>query len=219
MGDPKKIKKKFAKPRHPWQKARIEEENILTREYGLKNKREIYHLNALVSRIIDHFKSLNVVTSAQAQLEKDQLLARVKRLGLIDADKDLSSILDLRIKNALDRRLQTLVFKKKLARTIKQSRQFITHRHVLVNGIVVDAPGYIVPVADENAIAFIPRSPLFSEMHPERAAKEIPGAAATVAQESIAASQADKSSAATQDAKATEEAAPIEIEVDEAEEQ
>jgi hypothetical protein len=49
MGDPKKIRKKFSKPRHPWQKARIEEEKVLVIGFGLKNKREVYRLNAMIS--------------------------------------------------------------------------------------------------------------------------------------------------------------------------
>ncbi len=41
MGDPKKIRKKYETPVHPWQKTRIVEEIALLKEYGLKNKKEI----------------------------------------------------------------------------------------------------------------------------------------------------------------------------------
>ncbi len=159
MGDPKKLKKRYANPRHPWQKARIEEEKVLVLEFGLKNKREIYRFNAMVKRFVDHYKVLNYQTSAQSELEKKQLVDRVKRLGLMSHDKEISSVLDMKIKDALERRLQTIVYKKKLARTLKQARQFITHRHITVAGTVVDAPGFIVPVELENQISFIERSP------------------------------------------------------------
>lgn len=204
MGDPKKIKKKYSKPRHPWQKARIEEEKLLVIEYALKNKREVYRTNALIKKFIDHFKEINVLTTAQAQLEKEQLAARVKKLGFISADKDIEAVLDLKVKDALERRLQTLVFKKKLARTIKQARQFITHRHILVDGVVVDAPGYIVPVAQENLISFIARSPLFSELHPERTIVEKAGAAAIAGKESAEAIVEGEAAAEEEDVPAVE---------------
>ncbi len=221
MGDPKKIRKKFSKPRHPWQKARIEEEKVLVIEFGLKNKQEIYRANTMISRIIDHFKILNVQTTPQAQKEKEQLLARVKRLGLVATEKDLAAVLDVKVNDILNRRLQTIVHKKKLARTVKQARQFITHRHILVNGIVVDAPGYLVTTSDEDAITFIARSPLFSEMHPERAIIEKAGAASLMSQASAEANAAGSTpaAAATTDATATEDIPAVEIVVDEAEEQ
>jgi small subunit ribosomal protein S4 len=101
-------------------------------------------------------------------IEKEQLQKRAIRLGFLASDSELSAILDMTVKNALSRRLQTIVFKRKLARSIKQARQFITHRHILVDGQVIDAPGYIVPVEAEHNISFIQRSPFVSEMHPER---------------------------------------------------
>ena len=44
MGDPRRLKKRYSAPSHPWQKERIEEEIVLTREYGLRNKKEIWKL-------------------------------------------------------------------------------------------------------------------------------------------------------------------------------
>ena len=41
MGDPRRLRRKYEPPRHPWQKARIEEENELVKEYGLVNKKEV----------------------------------------------------------------------------------------------------------------------------------------------------------------------------------
>ena len=39
MGDPKRTKKKYSTPLHPWQAERLEEEKGLTREYGFRNKK------------------------------------------------------------------------------------------------------------------------------------------------------------------------------------
>jgi small subunit ribosomal protein S4 len=44
----------------------------------------------------------------------------------------------------LERRLDNVVYRLGLASTRAQARQFITHRHVLVNGRRVDIPSYLV---------------------------------------------------------------------------
>ena len=41
MGDPKKIRKSYRTPSHPWQKQRIVEEDELLKTYGIKNKTHI----------------------------------------------------------------------------------------------------------------------------------------------------------------------------------
>ena len=41
MGDPRKARKQYRTPSHPWQKVRLEDESKLAVEYGLKNKKEI----------------------------------------------------------------------------------------------------------------------------------------------------------------------------------
>src|SRR6266566_858685 len=41
MGDPRKPRKAYQTPRHPWRKDQLEEELHLVGEYGLRNKREL----------------------------------------------------------------------------------------------------------------------------------------------------------------------------------
>ena len=42
MGDPRKQVNKYSTPRHPWEADRLAEEKILSRDYGLKTKKEIW---------------------------------------------------------------------------------------------------------------------------------------------------------------------------------
>ncbi|ADI14192.1 30S ribosomal protein S4 [Truepera radiovictrix] len=56
----------------------------------------------------------------------------------------------------LESRLDNVVFRLGIAHTRRQARQFVTHRHILVNGKVVDVPSYRVRPGDEIAVA--PRS-------------------------------------------------------------
>jgi len=55
--------------------------------------------------------------------------------------------------NIFARRLQTFVFKKKLAHTIKEARQLIVHKNVLVDGKIVNIPSFVVTLDLENKIS------------------------------------------------------------------
>ena len=84
----------------------------------------------------------------------------------------LDAVLELKIENVLDRRLQSVVFRNGLANTMKQARQFITHGHIGINGVPVTAPAHLVSKKEESAIGFVDTSALKDEMHPERLNKE-----------------------------------------------
>ncbi|GAB6902811.1 30S ribosomal protein S4 [Kineosporia succinea] len=57
---------------------------------------------------------------------------------------------------SLETRLDALVLRSGFARTIYQARQAVVHRHITVNGILVDKPSY--QVKPEDVIAVAPRS-------------------------------------------------------------
>jgi small subunit ribosomal protein S4 len=169
MGDPRKIKSKYSRPGHPWQKERIEEEHLVIREYGLKNKTEIYRARSTLKTFSDLAKKLIAARGTQADKERQQLLSRLARLGLIKQGAELDAILGLQLKNLLERRLQTMVFRKGLARSMTQARQFIVHEHIMAGNRSVSSPGYHVPVSEEGRVAFVPTSTLGNTAHPERA--------------------------------------------------
>jgi small subunit ribosomal protein S4 len=168
MGDPRPLRKKYSGPGHPWQKSRLDEEKKLTKEYALKNKKELNKAGSKLKGFAGQAKKLTASRTEQSEIERKQLIGRLSRLGLLGTGAKLDDVLRLQVSDILGRRLQTLVYKKGLARTQKQARQFITHHHVTVNGKTITAPGYMVPVADEGAIAFKQTSSLSSEDHPER---------------------------------------------------
>ncbi len=168
MGDPRKIKSKYNRPGHPWQKERIEEERILLREYGLKNKTEIYRARSKLKTFSDLAKKLIAARGSQAEREKEQLLTRLARLGMVKQGAQLDDVLGVQLRNILERRLQTMVFRKGLARSVNQSRQLIVHEHIMVGSRTVSSPSYNVPVSDEASIAFVPTSSFANTAHPER---------------------------------------------------
>jgi small subunit ribosomal protein S4 len=168
MGDPKKIRKKYQTPMHPWQASRIEEERALRTEYGLGSKKEIWKMVSTLTLFKDRAKKLLAQTGKQAELEQKQLVGRLAKLGLVSMAASVDDILGLSVKDVMNRRLQTLMVRKHLARTAKQARQMIIHRHVVLAGKVVTSPSHLVSVDEEAGIGFVARSKFLNEQHPER---------------------------------------------------
>ncbi len=171
MGSIKKLRKKYQTPSHSWEKDRIVEEKEYSREYGLKNKKELWKMSSLLAK----FKALakDAITSQTAQSEKEsaQLLSRLRLLGLLNETSMLADVLTLTDKDIFERRLQTVVFRTGLARSIKQSRQFIVHGHIKINNIAISSPSYLVKKSEEENITFDPVSALANAEHPERTIK------------------------------------------------
>jgi len=184
MGDTKRFRKKYQTPAHPWNKARIEEEKILVKEYGLVKKKEIQIATSFLKKYKDIAKKLIADPTEQGAKEREQMLTKLKKLGLISQTAALDDVLGLEVKDILERRVQTLLFRKGLAKSPKQARQFITHGHVIVGGKAVTSPSTLVSIDGQHAITFKANSPLLDEEHPERisVAREIQEEKAKIAQ-------------------------------------
>jgi small subunit ribosomal protein S4 len=168
MGDPRRIRSKYEGPRHPWERERLDEERVTVKEYGLKNKKELWKALAKLKHFSYEAKRLVNIQTEQAEKERKQILERAFRIGLLPRGSSISDMLGLTIKDILNRRLQTIVFKKGLARTINQARQMIVHRHISVSGKKITVPSYYVLLSEEPLVNFMTRSPFTDEMHPER---------------------------------------------------
>ncbi len=168
MGDPKKHRRKYSIPLIPWNKERIEEEKELVREYGLKNKKEIYKANSLLKKFFSQSKKLVTSRTKQGEIEKQQLLNKLTGLGLLQPDAQLSDVLGISLKDLFERRLQTIVIRKKFARSMKQARQFISHHHIVVSGKKITSPSYMVTKKEEDMIIFSNSSKLSNAEHSER---------------------------------------------------
>jgi small subunit ribosomal protein S4 len=171
MGDPKFAKKLYETPNHPWQTARIKEENDIVKKYGLKNKTEVWKARSRLRQIRGQARDLQGkqrIANAQITRETQGLLGRLQRMGMVSEGATLADILALNVEAVLMRRLQTMAYLKGLAATPNQARQLIVHGHVSINGRRVDVPSYHVMKHEEIAIEYTPSSPLTNADHPVR---------------------------------------------------
>ena len=142
--------KKFVRPKKLYQAGRIKEENALLEKYALKNKREVWKTLAKVN----YYRSRAKALVRAPQEEQQTFFAKLQRIGL--KAETISDVLALKIDDLLQRRLPSIVAKKKLATTPQHARQMVIHKKVTISGKIVNIPSYIVSVDEENNIVVAP---------------------------------------------------------------
>jgi len=168
VGDPKKQRKKYETPRFPFKIDILQAELKLLGQYGLRNKRELWRHKTMVSKFRGIARSILAMPEEEGEKLKQQLLRRLDRLGILPETAVLDDVLDLAIEDILERRLQSLVFQKGLAKSIHQSRQLITHGHITINRRKVTAPSYLVLRNEEAHVDYGPISAIANVNHPLR---------------------------------------------------
>ncbi|KAE9602180.1 putative ribosomal protein S4/S9 [Lupinus albus] len=132
----RKYGKTFKKPRRPYEKERLDAELKLVGEYGLRCKRELWRVQYALSRIRNNARNLLTLDEKNPRriFEGEALLRRMFRYGLLDDTQNkLDYVLALTVENFLERRLQTLVFKSGMAKSIHHARVLIRQRHIRFN--------------------------------------------------------------------------------------
>lgn len=168
MGDPKKQRKKYNTPRFPWQMDVLQKELSLLGQYGLRNKRELWRHKTMLSKLRGFARSTLGMSQKEGERLKEQLLKRLYRLGILPETASLDDVLDLAIEDILERRLQSLVFRKGLAKSIYQSRQLIAHGHISVKERKVTSPSCLILRDEEAQIYYTPSSSISKPSHPLR---------------------------------------------------
>jgi len=162
MGDPRRLKKKFKKPRHPFQKERLQEELEFIGKYGLRNKREFWRNRTKLGNWRDLARQSRKLPTEKAKEVQSTLIKKLNRLGILGSEAEFEDVLLLNVEDLLKRRLQTLVFERGLATSIYHARQLITHGHINIGHKKIDSPSYIVKRDEEEFIQIAPNSPFNS---------------------------------------------------------
>lgn len=152
MGDPRKPKKSYHRPRRIWTTDQLNAELYILGSFGLRNKRELWKAQTEVARFRNQARAL-LALATEARTEKEsRLLKSLNRLGLVNESASLDDVLNLKIEDLLERRLQTIVMKKAGTKSPHQARQVVVHGHVSIGDRIVNLPGYIVKKEEEDLI-------------------------------------------------------------------
>lgn len=165
MGDPKKSRKKWERPGHPWIKERLKLELELIGKYGLRNKRELWIAQTMLRDIRSKAKELLSLPPEVRRVKERALVIRLYKAGILNSENAaIEDILGLDVEAILERRLQTIVFRKGLAKSIHHARQLIVHGHIAIGLRRIRSPGYLVSRDEENLINYAPSSPYAKNM-------------------------------------------------------
>ena len=148
----RKTRRKYDTPNHPWQAERIDEEKKLIEEYGLTNKKQIWKMSSLLRNFRKQARDIIGLRSERKEASIKILISKLTRLGLLNKDSTTGDVLNLSLRDILERRLQTVVYKMGLANSVKQARQFILHRKVVVNEKVISSPSYLINTGDKVSL-------------------------------------------------------------------
>jgi len=158
----------YETPNHPYQGERIADESNLLGRYGLKNKEELWRAQSELRGYRREARKLLGSEGAHIT-EGEEFLARLKRYGILNEQDQLDDVLSLDVTDVLERRLQTVVYRKGYANTPEQARQFIVHGHIELDGQRVTRPSMKVEASVESSVGFDDNSSLSDDLHPERA--------------------------------------------------
>jgi small subunit ribosomal protein S4 len=150
-------KKKFARPQRPWDKARLESERELLNEFGLRRKHELWRSQAILR---DWRQQARNLAAKHDKAKEAILITRLSKLGLVNENASLDSVLALTVEEVLKRRLQSCVMRKGIAGTAKQARQYITHGHIAIEGRRVKWPSTLLTPDEEKKIMVYEKSKL-----------------------------------------------------------
>jgi small subunit ribosomal protein S4 len=152
LGDPKRPRKSFSRPKNPWRSEQLAGELYLLGTYGLRNKRELWKTQGQLSEIRKQARRLLAAPAEVRTREERKLLDSLKRRGLLGEGVTLDDVLNLSVEDLLARRLQTMIYKKGAAVSPLQARQLIVHGHVKIGQRIIDIPGYCVTAGEEDTI-------------------------------------------------------------------
>ncbi|GJJ13109.1 hypothetical protein Clacol_007359 [Clathrus columnatus] len=132
---PRNHSKTYKVPRRPFESARLDAELKLAGEYGLRNKREIWRIALILSKIRRAARELLKLDDKDTRrlFEGNALIRRLVRIGVLDETRmRLDYVLALKIEDFLERRLQTQVSACRLglAKSIHHARVLIRQRHI-----------------------------------------------------------------------------------------
>ena len=153
----------YKTPRRPFEKERLDNEMQIIGKYGLKNKREVWRVQLTLARIRKAARELLTLDEKDPRriFEGAALMRRMVRYGLLGEDENkLDYVLGLTLHKFMERRLQTVLARKNIGKSIHHARVLIRQKHIKVGKNIVNSPSFLVRIQSEKSIDYKPSSSL-----------------------------------------------------------
>ncbi len=125
----------------------------------MKNKREVWRVQYILARIRKAARDLLTLEENDPKriFEGAALINRMLRIGVLNKNEQkLDYVLGLTVKQFLDRRLQTIVFNSKNAKSVHEARAIIFQKKIAITKgtrrQIVNIPSFIVRKENESHI-------------------------------------------------------------------
>ena len=178
MGDPKFARSKTQTPTHPWKQARIDEEHAWKEKYGLKKvggMKEIWREKSSLRRHRNQaMKLIGRVDTSEGHFarEKTDLVNSLCRQGLLVEGASIDDVLQINVEHMLSRRLQSVVYYRGLAPSMRAARNMIVHGHISIGEQKMTVPGYHIRKMEEEELNYSSNSVYNDPNHPFRVEME-----------------------------------------------
>ena len=178
MGDPKFARSKTQTPTHPWKQARIDEEHALKEKYGLKKvggMKEIWREKSSLRRHRNQaMKLIGRVDTSEGHFarEKTDLVNSLCRQRLLVEGASIDDVLQINVEHMLSRRLQSVVYYRGLAPSMRAARNMIVHGHISIGEQKMTVPGYHIRKMEEEELNYSSNSVYNDPNHPFRVEME-----------------------------------------------
>ena len=169
MGDPRRQKKKYVVPKKPYDTDRFEQELDFIGRFGLRNKRELWRHSTELSNYRRQARNLLALPPSERERTEKELVGKLTRIGVLE-ESILDHVLDLTLENVLERRLQTIVFRKGMAASMHHARQLVAHGHIALDSARVTTPARLMTVGETDRLTYTNKSALNDQSHPARIA-------------------------------------------------
>jgi small subunit ribosomal protein S9e len=129
----------------------------------LKNKREVWRVQITLAKLRKAARELLTLDENDPRrlFEGSALMKRMYKYGLLNENENkLDYILGLTIHRFMDRRLQTLVYRKGLANSVHQARVLIRQRHIRLGKNMTNVPSVMIRMDQEKNIDYTANSSL-----------------------------------------------------------
>ena len=97
--------------------------------------------------------------------EKGDLVESLYRKGLLTEGSDIDDVLQIDVEHMLSRRVQSVVYYKGLAPTMRSARNLIVHGHISIGNQRRTVPGYHILREKEDEIQYSTNSPYADPEH------------------------------------------------------
>ena len=129
----------------------------------MKNKREVWRVQITLAKLRKAARELLTLDENDPRrlFEGSALMKRMYKYGLLNENENkLDYILGLTIHRFMDRRLQTLVYRKGLANSVHQARVLIRQRHIRLGKNLTNVPSVMIRMDQEKNIDYTANSSL-----------------------------------------------------------